>query len=81
MTTGAPIYLVSACSSPEEFVAAFRRYIDRIGLFVPIADPLAAGSDGRIALTLVDGGVMIEGDAEVVVVVDARRRRCTAGSA
>ena len=64
--TGAPLYLVSACSSPEQFVAAFRRYIDRIGLFVPIATPLAAGKRGRMAITLVDGGVMLEGDAEVV---------------
>ena len=61
-----PLYLVSACSSPEQFVAAFRRYIDRIGLFVPIAVPLAAGKRGRIAITLADGGVMLEGDAEIV---------------
>ncbi len=67
VTTGAPIYLVSACASGEEFVAAFRRYADRNGVvFVPIADPLPAGKKGRFALTLTDGGVMVEGDAEVV---------------
>lgn len=65
--TGAPIYLVSACSSGEEFVAAFRRYADRNGVvFVPIADPLPSGHKGRFALTLKDGGVMVEGEAEVV---------------
>ncbi|HEV7554068.1 MAG TPA: hypothetical protein VGO00_01370, partial [Kofleriaceae bacterium] len=66
MTTGVPIYLVSACSSPEEFVAAFRRYIDRSGVFVPIVEPFSVGRRARLALTLIDGGVMIEGDAEVV---------------
>ena len=67
VTTGAPIYLVSACASGEEFVAAFRRYADRNGVvFVPIADPLPAGMKGRFALTLKDGGVMVEGDAEVI---------------
>ncbi|MBL9013141.1 MAG: PEGA domain-containing protein [Myxococcales bacterium] len=67
MTTGAPIYLVSACSSGEEFVAAFRRYADRNGvLFVPIAEPLPPGKRGRFAITLTGGGVMIEGEAEVV---------------
>ena len=66
MTTGASIYLVSACSSGEEFVAAFRRYADRTGLFIPVADPLPAGRRGRIALTLKDGGVMIEGEVEVI---------------
>ncbi|MGN6105127.1 MAG: hypothetical protein ACTHU0_08485, partial [Kofleriaceae bacterium] len=66
MTTGATIYLVSACASGEEFVAAFRRYADRGGLFVPIAEPIAAGRRGRFAVALTDGGVMIEGEAEVV---------------
>lgn len=67
MTTGAPIYLVSACTSGEEFVAAFRRYADRNGVvFVPIADPLPSGKKGRFALTLKDGGVMVEGEAEIV---------------
>lgn len=66
MTTGASIYLVSACSSGEEFVAAFRRYADRTGLFIPVSDPLPAGRRGRVALTLKDGGVMIEGEAEVI---------------
>jgi len=62
----APIYLVSACTTGEEFVAAFRRYADKHGLFVPIAQPLASGRRGRFAVTLRDGGVMIEGEAEVV---------------
>ncbi len=64
--TGAPIYLVSACTSGEEFVAAFRRYADKHGLFVPIKEPLAAGRRCRLAVTLKDGGVMIEGEAEIV---------------
>ena len=66
MTTGVPLYLVSACGSAEEFVAAFRRYADRTGLFVPSAMPLPAGRRGRIAVTLADGGVMIEGEAEIL---------------
>ncbi len=67
MTTGAPIYLVSACASGEEFISAFRRYADRNGVvFVPIAAPLPPGRKGRFALTLKDGGVMVEGEAEVV---------------
>ena len=66
MTTGVPIYLVSACASGEEFVAAFRRYADKNGLFVPIAAPIPAGRRGRFAVTLSNGGVMIEGDADVV---------------
>ncbi|HEX7837163.1 MAG TPA: hypothetical protein VF469_06845, partial [Kofleriaceae bacterium] len=63
---GAPIYLVSACASGEEFVAAFRRYADKQGLFIPIGDPLPPGGRTRFAVTLRDGGVMIEGEAEVV---------------
>ncbi|MEO8845088.1 MAG: PEGA domain-containing protein [Kofleriaceae bacterium] len=65
MTTGAPLYLVSACASAEEFVAAFRRYADRAGLFVPIADPLPQGRRGRIAVTLNDGRIVLEGEVEV----------------
>jgi hypothetical protein len=66
VTTGPPLYVVSACGSAEEFVAAFRRYADRTGLFIPLASPLPAGRRGRIALTLKDGGVMIEGEAEII---------------
>jgi hypothetical protein len=66
VTTGPPLYLVSACGSAEEFVAAFRRYADRTGLFIPATAPLPAGRRGRIALTLKDGGVMIEGEAEIL---------------
>lgn len=66
VTTGATLYLVSACGSAEEFVAAFRRYADRTGLFIPSAAPLPAGRRGRLALTLKDGGVMIEGEAEIL---------------
>ncbi len=66
MTTGLPLYLVSACDTAEEFVAAFRRYADRTGLFIPAASPLPAGRRGRLALTLKDGGVMIEGEAEIL---------------
>jgi PEGA domain len=64
--TGAPIYLVSACTSGEEFVAAFRRYADKNGLFIPIGEPLPPGGRSRFAVTLRDGGVMIEGEAEIV---------------
>ncbi|MDQ3341330.1 MAG: PEGA domain-containing protein [Myxococcota bacterium] len=66
MTSGAPIYLVSACASGEEFVAAFRRYADKNGLFIPIAAPIPAGRRGRFAVTLKDGGVMVEGEADIV---------------
>lgn len=66
VTGAAPIYLVSACASGEEFVAAFRRYADRSGLFIPISQPLATGRRSRFAVTLKDGGVMIEGEAEVI---------------
>ncbi len=61
-----PIYLVCACTSGEEFVAAFRRYADKGGIFVPIAEPIPANRRGRFALVLRDGSVMIEGDAEIV---------------
>src|SRR3954471_19500461 len=63
---GAPIYLVSACATGEEFVAAFRRYADKQGLFIPISEPFAIGRRARVAVTLSNGGVMIEGDAEVI---------------
>lgn len=66
MTTGVSIYLVSACTTGEEFVAAFRRYADRGSLFVPIAEPIPAGRRGRFALTLAGGGVLLEGEAEVI---------------
>src|ERR1051325_7379079 len=62
---GAPIYLVSACATGDEFVAAFRRYADKNGLFIPIAEPLRLGRRARFAGPLRAGGVMIEGDAEV----------------
>jgi len=65
VTTGVPLYLVSACASAEDFVAAFRRYADRAGLFVPIADPLPQGRRGRIAVMLKDGRVMLEGEVEI----------------
>jgi hypothetical protein len=61
-----PVYLVSRCASIDEFVAAFRRYVDRVGVFVPSAQPVAVGKRARFALTLRDGGVMIEGDGEVI---------------
>lgn len=47
-------------------MAAFRRYADKTGLFVPIASPLPQGKKGRIAITLADGGVMLEGEVEIV---------------
>jgi hypothetical protein len=66
VTTGAPLYLVSACASAEEFVAAFRRYADRTGLFVPIAEPFPQGRRGRIAIALKDGRIVLEGEIEIV---------------
>ncbi len=66
MTTGAPVYLVSACTTGEEFVAAFRRYADRGSLFIPIAEPIPSGRRGRFAVTLIGGGVMVEGEGEVI---------------
>ncbi len=60
------LWLVSVSASVLDFVSAFRRYADRQGIFVPTAEPLAAGKRGRIALTLADGQIMIEGEAEVV---------------
>ena len=65
MTTGETLYLVSACGTADEFVAAFRRYADRSGLFVPTASPSSTGRKGRVAITLKDGRVMIEGQGEV----------------
>lgn len=47
-------------------MAAFRRYADRTGVFVPIAEPIPVGRKGRFALTLKDGSVMVEGEAEVI---------------
>ncbi len=60
------VYLVSGCGTIDEFVAAFRRYADRVGLFVPTATPLAVARRLRLGLTLRDGQVVIEGDAEVI---------------
>jgi hypothetical protein len=66
VSSGATLYLVSACATAEQFVAAFRRYADRTGLFVPTAAPLPAGRRGQLALTLANGGVMIAGEAEIL---------------
>ena len=66
VTTGASLYLVSACQTAEEFVAAFRRYADRTGLFVPIAKPFPQGGRGHIAIALNDGRIVLEGNVEVV---------------
>lgn len=66
VATAAPIYLVSACTSGEEFVAAYRRYVDRTSLFVPIDAPIGVGLQGRFAITLADGGVMVEGVGEII---------------
>ncbi len=59
-------YLMSACQTADEFVAAFRRYAEKTMLFVPTATPLPQGARARLAITLSDGSVMIEGDAEVI---------------
>lgn len=47
-------------------MAAFRRYADKNGLFIPIAAPIPSGRRGRFAVTLNNGGVMIEGEADIV---------------
>jgi hypothetical protein len=60
-----PIFLVSMCGTPEDFLTAFRRYVDRHGLFVPTATPAPALHHGRFAITLSDGRVMVEGEAEI----------------
>ena len=60
------LWLVSVSASVLDFVAAFRRYADRQGIFIPTSEPLTAGKRGRIAITLADGQIMIEGNAEVV---------------
>ncbi len=60
------LWLVSVSASVLDFVSAFRRYADRQGIFIPTSEPLTAGKRGRIAITLADGQIMIEGDAEVV---------------
>jgi hypothetical protein len=60
------LWLVSVSASAVDFLSAFRRYADRQGIFVPTADPLAVGKRGRIAITLADGQIMIEGTADVV---------------
>ncbi|MCE9572487.1 MAG: hypothetical protein K8W52_04965, partial [Deltaproteobacteria bacterium] len=62
---GGSYFLVSGCSSADDFVAAFRTFADRGSLFVPTAHPLPVGTHAHIAVCLADGGVMIEGDAEV----------------
>jgi len=59
-------YLMSACQTADEFVAAFRRYAEKSLLFVPTQTPLTNGMRARIAVTLSDGSVMIEGDGEIV---------------
>jgi hypothetical protein len=59
-------YLVSQCSSPEEFVGAFRRYAGKESLFIPTSAPLAVGRRGYMAVALGDGSIMIDGTAEVI---------------
>lgn len=65
VSSDGPIFLVSMCGTPEEFLAAFRRYVDRHGLFIPTATPAPALHSGRFAITLLDGRILVEGDAEV----------------
>lgn len=65
VSSDGPIFLVSMCGTPEEFLAAFRRYVDRHGLFIPTATPAPALHSGRFAITLLDGRILVEGEAEV----------------
>jgi hypothetical protein len=62
---GGSYYLVSQCSSAEEFVASFRRYAENESLFIPTTEPLGVGLRGTFAVTLVDGQTMLEGKGEV----------------
>src|SRR5262245_61680489 len=58
---------MSRCSSREEFVAGFRRYAERQQtLFIPCGQPLQFGERAQIAVTLIDGSIVLEGRAEVV---------------
>jgi hypothetical protein len=62
---GGSYYLVSQCSSAEEFVTSFRRYAENESLFIPTGEPLGVGLRGQFAVTLGDGQVMLEGKGEV----------------
>ena len=62
----APVFLISRCSTLDEFIAAFRRYADRQTLFVPTATPLAAGRRVAITLMISTGDIVIEADADVM---------------
>jgi hypothetical protein len=62
---GGSYYLVSQCSSAEEFVGSFRRYAENESLFIPTGEPLGVGLRGQFAVTLGDGQVMLEGKGEV----------------
>ena len=57
-----PVYLVSRCGTIEEFVAAFRRYADRLGVFVPCATPVSVGRRARFAITLSTGAIIFGQD-------------------
>jgi hypothetical protein len=61
-----PLWLISVCETEIEFVAAFRKYADKMDLFVPMATALPIGTRAVMAITLSAGQIMIEGDAEVV---------------
>src|SRR5574338_221663 len=61
------VYLILAfLASARKFAFSFATADDLEPLFVPSAQPLPAGRRGRLAITLKDGGVMIEGDAEIL---------------
>ena len=62
----APVFLISRCSTLDEFIAAFRRYADRQTLFVPTATPLTAGRRVAVTLMLSTGDIVIEADADVM---------------
>jgi hypothetical protein len=61
-----PTYLVSGCATVDEFVSAFRRYVDRRDLFVPTATPTGVGKSGMFAVTLSTGEILISGKADVI---------------
>jgi hypothetical protein len=72
---GERVCVVSGCTSIEEFVAAFRKHAQRDDLFVPTRTPLAVGSRGRLAVTLRDGSVVLEGQVTVVSTAQDKKRK------
>jgi hypothetical protein len=60
------VYLVSGCASLDDVVNAFRRHASLGTLFVPTPTPIRTMTRRRFALALRDGGIVIEGEGEVI---------------